>query len=266
MPEIADVTAATTISTTWGNLIRDRTVQRYADLSTRASENPTPADGDLAFLEDSGDLDVYFDGAWRHLNGPPVGTIVDHAGGSVPPGWLVCDGSAISRTTYAGLFGQIGTIWGVGDNSTTFNVPDLRERVTRGKADSGTGDTVGDLFGADTHTHTGPSHTHTNPNTASDNHNHSFADTSSSSGSHNHSGKTGLANQGGVASGSGFIFTPDHEHPISSDGAHTHAVSGTTGADSHAHSQGNTGSGGTGNTGSSSTIQKSAAVNKLIRY
>jgi microcystin-dependent protein len=57
----------------------------------------------------------------------PVGTIVNFAGtvGSIPAGWLACDGAAISRTTYATLFSTIGTTYGAGNGSTTFNTPDI---------------------------------------------------------------------------------------------------------------------------------------------
>ena len=53
----------------------------------------------------------------------PTGGIVEYAGTTAPNGWLLCDGSAISRTTYADLFEVIGTIFGEGDGSTTFNLP-----------------------------------------------------------------------------------------------------------------------------------------------
>ena len=55
----------------------------------------------------------------------PVGTIITFASQTAPTGYLKCDGTAISRTTYATLFGVIGTIHGVGDTSTTFNIPTL---------------------------------------------------------------------------------------------------------------------------------------------
>ena len=55
-----------------------------------------------------------------------------YAGASAPAGWLMCDGSAVSRTTYASLFTAISTTWGIGDNSTTFNLPDLRESAPVG--------------------------------------------------------------------------------------------------------------------------------------
>lgn len=81
----------------------------------------------------------------------PVGVIFATAG-TVPSGWLLCDGSAVSRTTYAVLFAAISTTWGVGDGSTTFNVPDLRRRtlVGVGGASTGTlGNTVGSTGGAE---------------------------------------------------------------------------------------------------------------------
>lgn len=65
-----------------------------------------------------------------------VGFIKPFAGNTVPDGYLYCDGSAVSRTTYSELFAAIGTIYGAGDGSTTFNVPDLRGYFLRG--DGGT--------------------------------------------------------------------------------------------------------------------------------
>lgn len=68
----------------------------------------------------------------------PSGTILDFSGPVAPQGWLICDGSAISRTDYAALFAVIGTIYGVGDGSTTFNLPDLRGEFRRGLDNMGT--------------------------------------------------------------------------------------------------------------------------------
>ena len=59
----------------------------------------------------------------------PAGTVVAFAGGALPLGWLFPYGQAISRVSYAALFAALGTTYGVGDGSTTFNVPDLRGRV-----------------------------------------------------------------------------------------------------------------------------------------
>lgn len=67
----------------------------------------------------------------------PVGMVIDYAGTSAPSGWLFADGSAISRTTFATLFGTIGTVYGSGDGSTTFNIPDLRGRITAGRDNMG---------------------------------------------------------------------------------------------------------------------------------
>ena len=80
----------------------------------------------------------------------PPGTVQAYAGSTAPSGWLLCDGSAVSRATYANLFAAISTIWGAGDGSTTFNLPDGRGAVLRG---TGTGsvngrDKVGPAVGA----------------------------------------------------------------------------------------------------------------------
>ena len=62
----------------------------------------------------------------------PSGAVCSFAGTSAPDGWLVCDGAAVSRTTHAALFAQIGTAFGAGDGGTTFNLPDLRNEFVRG--------------------------------------------------------------------------------------------------------------------------------------
>lgn len=65
--------------------------------------------------------------------GPAPGAILPYGAGSAPTGYLLCDGSAVSRSTYSDLFTAISTTWGAGDGSTTFNVPDLRGRVPVGQ-------------------------------------------------------------------------------------------------------------------------------------
>ena len=62
----------------------------------------------------------------------PTGSVIPFAGQTAPEGWLLCQGQAVSRTTYAQLFAVIGTTFGSGDGSTTFNLPDLRGRVAVG--------------------------------------------------------------------------------------------------------------------------------------
>lgn len=95
----------------------------------------------------------------------PVGQMQSFAGATAPAGWLLCDGTAVSRTTYAQLFALLSTTFGVGDGSTTFNLPDLRDRFAMGV--SGT-KTRGSTAGAETlpnHAHSStlaaPAHTHT---------------------------------------------------------------------------------------------------------
>ena len=66
----------------------------------------------------------------------PVGSIQAYGGATAPFGWLLCQGQAVSRATYAELFGVIGTSFGAGDGSTTFNIPDMREVVPVGAGTS----------------------------------------------------------------------------------------------------------------------------------
>jgi microcystin-dependent protein len=77
----------------------------------------------------------------------PVGTVNWFAASTAPGGWLVADGSAVSRTTYATLFAVIGTVFGAGNGSTTFNLPDLRGQFIRG-IDNGRGCDTGRVFGS----------------------------------------------------------------------------------------------------------------------
>jgi microcystin-dependent protein len=84
------------------------------------------------------------------------GTVHQFAGSSPPAGWLICDGSAVSRTTYSALFTAIGTYWGAGDSITTFNLPDLRGRTPIGYVNSAapgiTARTFGSRGGEESHT------------------------------------------------------------------------------------------------------------------
>jgi len=89
----------------------------------------------------------------------PTGTVITFAGSTCPTGWLAANGSAVSRTGQVGLYGVIGTTYGTGDGTTTYNLPDLRGEFVRGW-DNGrgvdTGRAIGssqsDLFKAHTHT------------------------------------------------------------------------------------------------------------------
>lgn len=96
----------------------------------------------------------------------PIGSVASFALTSAPTGYLVCDGAAISRATYADLFSAIGTTWGVGDGATTFNIPDMQRKTGVGSGGVGTatlGNSVGDTGGAEDITLTTaqmPAHTH----------------------------------------------------------------------------------------------------------
>ena len=110
----------------------------------------------------------------------PAGGVMPFAGSTAPAGWLLCYGQAVSRSQYGELFAVLGTSYGSGDGSTTFNLPDLRGRVVAGVDNMGgsaasrltsttiTGgaDAVGEVGGSQTHTLTSaesgvPAHTHT---------------------------------------------------------------------------------------------------------
>ena len=95
-----------------------------------------------------------------------AGTTTWYAGSTAPSGWLECDGSAISRTTYPVLFSAIGTNYGAGDGSTTFNLPNQARHTLVGRGGTGTsdlGNTLGDVGGEEAHALTEdeiPSHIH----------------------------------------------------------------------------------------------------------
>ena len=105
------------------------------------------------------------------VDGTPVGTSIEGYWTTPPDGYLLEDGSAVSRTTYANLFNIIGTTFGAGDGSTTFNLPDSRGRVTVNKSSDTEFNTIGEKPGSKTeaisiaqmpsHTHIQNSHNHT---------------------------------------------------------------------------------------------------------
>lgn len=95
----------------------------------------------------------------------PVAAIISFAGSDEPSGWFICDGRAVSRAEYSDLYAVIGTTYGAGDGSTTFNVPNLEGRVIVGQdPDDSQFNGLGETGGAKTHTLTTsemPNHTHT---------------------------------------------------------------------------------------------------------
>lgn len=119
--------------------------------------------------------------------------------GTPPTGYLLCDGAAVSRTTYAALFAVISTTFGAGDGTTTFNLPNMKGRVVCGYDSAQTEfDAIGETGGAKTHTLTSaemPSHTHiqdahthtqNSHNHIQDSHNHIQDAHTHTQNSHNH--------------------------------------------------------------------------------
>lgn len=159
----------------------------------QAPSNPTT--GQQYFNTTDNKLYYYNGTEWVDLtkssgsnnSGVAIGTIVNWPSNSLPVGWLKCDGSAISRTDYSSLFSIIGTTFGAGDGSTTFNLPNITDKNILGNG------TLGQLGGNNSVTLTTdnlPSHTHTFTGKA---HTHSFSATTgksnvntSSAGSHTH--------------------------------------------------------------------------------
>ena len=137
-----------------------------------------PASPTTGQLYQSGDKTWRYDGEkWTIyatvvvVDSTPIGSLQAYAGTTAPTGWMMAYGQAISRTTFAGLYAVIGTTYGVGDGSTTFNLPDLRGRVPAGLDNMGGSDagrlsianTLGTATGAETvtiATSNLPPHTH----------------------------------------------------------------------------------------------------------
>jgi microcystin-dependent protein len=147
----------------------------------------------------------------------PVGLIAMWGTNSAPTGWLILDGTAISRSTYSELFALWSTTYGSGDGATTFNLPDMRQRIPIGKAAAGTVSTLGTATGSWDHTH-GPGTLQVN--------NHAHGPGSLTVASHTHG--PGTLQVASHTHGPG-TFSSDsanlaHTHTLS----HTHTYSGTT--------------------------------------
>lgn len=156
---------------------------------------------------------------------PPIGGVIDYAGATAPDRWLLCYGQAVSRSTYAALFTAIGTTYGAGDGSTTFNLPDCRGRVVAGEDDMGgssanrltnqSGGLNGDVLGA-----TGGAENVTMAR--ADMPNVTLSGTTNNTGAHTHTVGGG---QGDTGRGTGSNSAADTSSgTTSSNGAHSHTV------------------------------------------
>lgn len=200
------------------------------------------------------------DPVWADVStgGALAGSITAYAGASVPSGYLECDGSNVSRSTYSALFTAISTTWGTGDGSTTFTLPDLRRKTVVGAGGTGTatlGNAVGNSGGAETHTISSgemPSHDHGG---ATGSHNHGGA-----TGSHNHGGNTGSINMGGNSDGSTALAGSSFLS-IAETYAHSHSISSVTASISSVTSTISSAGSGTAH----NNMQPSAVVKMIIK-
>lgn len=200
----------------------------------------------------------------------PSGTVIMFAADTAPTGYLACDGSIINRTTFADLFAAIGTVFGNGDGSTTFGIPDFRGKFARAWNDQVTGIDPSRVFGSDqtdsfeahTHTFTGTAvaaHTHTASTGSAGSHNHSGFSTDAA-GTHAHTGSTSASGDhthtyweptpvvntnsqgnnsgndvhGRVAANTGGAGNHSHTFTTSTVGNHSHTVTTSTAA-AHTH-------------------------------
>jgi len=186
-------------------------------------------------------------------NSVPSGGVLAFARSSPPTGWLVANGAAVSRSQYIELFNAIGTTFGAGNGSTTFNLPNIQGAVVRGWNGSGTGVDSGRGFGSiqqpqnQAHTHGGTAftdgaHTHSVSTSSAGSHSHSLS--ISSGGSHTHA----IINLGDQAI-NGTLGTSQHKNRVYGDesfygsttsytqsgGSHSHSGSASS-AGSHSHS------------------------------
>ena len=183
----------------------------------------------------------------------PIGMIVDFAGDVTPQGWLFCYGQEVLRQEYPALFSVIGVIYGAGNTTTTFNLPNCQGRVRAGKDDMG-GTAAGRLstvLAGSTLGAAGGSETHTLTSAQIPAHNHAFSGTTSMIGDHVHSNRAPGPN-GQHPTGTGRT---DPTYSVTEDtgpaGSHDHTFSGTT--------DNNTGGG-----GAHSNVQPTIVFNTII--
>jgi len=154
------------------------------------------------------------------VSGVPAGAMTMYVGSSAPTGWLLCDGTAVSRTTYAALYAVIGTVYGSGDGSTTFNLPDLQGRMPVGRGTHADVNALGKSEGVAVASRR-PAHPHTNSLTLP-NHTHNVSDPT-----HNHGGASGATSFNARA-----VSTSSSDQNVMIEGVggglsnHTHTIPG----------------------------------------
>ena len=176
-----------------------------------------------------------------------AGIIQMFAGSTAPTGWLECDGSAVSREDYATLFAAIGTTWGAGDGSTTFNLPDLRGRgpIGAGAGSGLTSRTLGGRGGSENI----QAHTHGFTNPKIPNHVHTMAHTHPTG-----SGKNRLIGYLYDANGSGGVSSGVGKVRVTAASSGTNYVPRVANADVDFSGVANTGSSSAANTGNPTSL------------
>jgi len=139
LPSSNPVVSGTTITASWANT----TMQNIADALTQsiASDGQTPITGNLlmggnkvtGMADGTSSTDAVTLAQLSAVNSVMTGAIQMWPTTSAPTGYLLCDGTAVSRTTYAALFAVVGITFGVGDGSSTFNLPNYSDRFPIGK-------------------------------------------------------------------------------------------------------------------------------------
>lgn len=192
----------------------------------------------------------------------PPGSLMIWAGSTLPDRTLVCNAAAVSRTTYSALFRAIGTTWGAGDGSTTFNLPDFRGKMVIGAdgssyilgASGGSATTTLITANLPAHSHavTDPGHTHAFTGTA---HNHTITDPG-----HVHAITTGAGAGTGLAAPVGAAPTANTNSATTGITINNTTAGGTNASNTTGITTQNTGSGTAAN-----TISPYAAAQVLIR-
>ena len=165
----------------------------------------------------------------------PVGALVAIAHDSVPDGWLLCDGRDVSRTTYAALWQKIGTIWGAGNGSSTFNLPNLRKRMLLGKLYDSAVSTAFDVVGE-----TGGDFDHLHATGAGGAHTHTLSGSTGAGTSHSHGITPTMGNDNAGGGGGSYVANVT---TTDAESSHTHPVGSLAAANESTHTHGNTGTG-----------------------
>jgi len=233
------------------------------------TSDPTADEGTLYYNSFTDELKVKGASSWGVLGGAtttemPTGSVITWVGSpSAPPtGWLLCDGAAVSRSTYSSLFAITSTYFGIGDGSTTFNLPDFRGLSLVGAVSANVGIAVGntaggkvwtygtaDPFSAVTHSTDTWAHTHTFTDDSQGDHTHATdhtttatysSQTEASGHSHTYAASTSTTGHshtiGNLAASAGTVSISTTSATDSAAAvSHTHTVGDISGGNSHSH-------------------------------